>query len=72
MHQFTSTIETELPEWMDKFQAAEYVQRKGFHSYTHNTVARAARLGMLHEGEKRGGRRDHWRKEWLDAWIDGK
>jgi len=57
-------------DWLDKNAAAEYLQGKGFHTITVNSVVHAAtRLRTLHEG-KRVGKTHFWRKEWLDAWVE--
>jgi hypothetical protein len=57
-------------DWLDKPAAAEYLQRKRFHTITANTIVHASsRLKTLHEG-KRVGKTYFWHKEWLDAWVE--
>lgn len=62
-------IDLDALEWLDKDRAALYMQRKGFDHYTANSVLYAARIGKLRKGEPKG-KRNCWRKEWLDTWAD--
>jgi hypothetical protein len=64
------TIDPAQCDWLDKNAAAEYLQRKGFHTITVNSIVHASsRLKTLREG-KRVGNTYFWRKEWLDEWVE--
>ena len=52
-------------DWLDKNGSAEYLQRKGFHTVTVNSIVHASsRLKTLHEGKRVGKRTFGTRTGW--------
>lgn len=70
MSKIATQIDSVECDWLDKNAAALYLQRKGFHTITVNTIVHAAsRLKTLREG-KRVGKTHFWHKSWLDEWVE--
>lgn len=68
MSKSPSTIDLSQQTWFNKSDAADYMRRLGFRSYTPNTVMHAHRTGKLHAGQSKG-KALHWHKDWLDEWA---
>ena len=70
MSRAAPAIDSTNCDWLDKNAAAKYLQSKGFHTITVNSIVHASsRLKTLREG-KRVGKTYFWHKDWLDEWVE--